>query len=49
MGDLRDLASAQLAIMEFVTQHSNAQRFVICPTYYSDDPLLTRHFGAPSA
>ena len=45
MGDLRDLASAQLTIMDFVTQHSTAQRFVICPTYYSDDPLLTRHFG----
>ncbi|HEY0962009.1 MAG TPA: beta-N-acetylglucosaminidase domain-containing protein [Pseudomonadales bacterium] len=46
MGDLRELASAQLEILDFVTQHSNAQRFVVCPTYYSDDPLLTRHFGA---
>ncbi len=46
MGDLRDLAQAQLAIMECVTQRSTAQRFIICPTYYSDDPLLTRHFGA---
>lgn len=45
MGDLRDLAHAQLAIMDFVTEHSMAQRFVICPTYYSYDPLLTRHFG----
>ncbi len=46
MGDLRELAETQLAIMEFVTQHSTARRFVICPTYYSSDPLLTRHFGA---
>ena len=46
MGDLRDLARAQLAIVDFVTQNSSAQRFAICPTYYSDDPLLTRHFGA---
>lgn len=45
MGDLRELASTQLEILDFVTQHSNAQRFAICPTYYSDDPLLTRHFG----
>lgn len=45
MGDLRDLARAQLEIVDFVTQHSNAQRFAICPTYYSDDPLLTRFFG----
>ena len=46
MGDLGDLASAQGAIMEFVRTHSSARRFAICPTYYSDDPLLTRHFGA---
>lgn len=46
MGDLRDLAHAQLAIMDYVTEHSTAQHFVICPTYYSYDPLLTRHFGA---
>ncbi|MGV3593111.1 MAG: beta-N-acetylglucosaminidase domain-containing protein [Gammaproteobacteria bacterium] len=46
MGDLRELARAQLEIVDFITQHSSAQRFVICPTYYSDDPLLTRHFGA---
>jgi hyaluronoglucosaminidase len=45
MGDLRDLARAQLEILAFVTQHSTAQRFAICPTYYSDDPLLTRFFG----
>jgi hyaluronoglucosaminidase len=45
MGDLRDLARAQLEILDFVLQHSTAQRFVICPTYYSDDPLLTRFFG----
>lgn len=46
MGDLRDLARTQLEIMDAVTQHSTARRFVICPTYYSYDPLLVRHFGA---
>jgi hyaluronoglucosaminidase len=45
MGDLRDLAQTQLEIMDAVTQHSSARRFAICPTYYSDDPLLVRHFG----
>jgi hyaluronoglucosaminidase len=45
MGDLQDLAAAQLAIMDFVMTHSSAKRFAICPTYYSDDPLLTRYFG----
>jgi hyaluronoglucosaminidase len=46
MGDLRDLARVQLEIMAFVTGHSTARRFVICPTYYSYDPVLVRHFGA---
>jgi hypothetical protein len=46
MGDLRDLAKSQLAIVDFVTARSTARRFVICPTYYSYDPLLVRHFGA---
>jgi hypothetical protein len=46
MGDLHNLAHVQLAIMNFVMQHSTARRFAICPTYYSDDPVLTRHFGA---
>jgi len=46
MGDLQQLAATQLAIMDFVTAHSSARRFVICPTYYSYDPLLVRYFGA---
>src|SRR5690606_14281924 len=28
-----------------ITSLSNARRYAVCPTYYSDDPLLTRHFG----
>lgn len=46
MGDLRELAKTQAAIMDFVMAQSSARSFVICPTYYSYDPLLTRHFGA---
>lgn len=46
MGNLDNLASVQLAIMDCVLSNSSARHFVICPTYYSSDPLLTRHFGA---
>jgi hyaluronoglucosaminidase len=45
MGDLRGLARAQLDIIDFVLEHSQARRFAVCPTYYSADPLLARHFG----
>ncbi len=45
MGDLHNLASVQLEIIDFICNVSTARAFVVCPTYYSDDPLLTRHFG----
>jgi hyaluronoglucosaminidase len=45
MGDLQNLATVQLEIVDFICSLSNAHSFVVCPTYYSDDPLLTRHFG----
>ena len=31
--------------MDQVTRQSNARHFIFCPTYYSDDPILARHFG----
>jgi hypothetical protein len=46
LGSLDDLAAQQLRIIEFITARSNARRHAVCPTYYSDDPLLTKHFGA---
>jgi hyaluronoglucosaminidase len=46
-GDLAGLAGRQLAIMDCVRRHSRARRFVLCPTYYSSDPLLARLFGSP--
>jgi len=46
-GDLAGLAGRQVAIMDCVRRHSSAQRFVLCPTYYSSDPLLARLFGSP--
>lgn len=46
MGDLKELAAVQVGIIEFICAHSSARSFAICPTYYSDDPLLVRHFGS---
>jgi hypothetical protein len=46
-GDLAGLAARQAAIMDCVQQHSSARRFVLCPTYYSSDPLLAKLFGSP--
>ena len=40
-----DLAREQLCIMESVMRISKARQFMLCPTYYSDDPALARHFG----
>lgn len=44
-GDFPGLAAAQLAIIDLITNISNAQKFSICPTYYSDDPVLEKVFG----
>lgn len=45
-GDLADLAERQAEIANFVRRHSKASRFFFCPSYYSDDPVLDRVFGA---
>jgi hyaluronoglucosaminidase len=45
-GDLPDLAERQAEIIAFVLDHSKARRFFTCPSYYSDDPVLDRVFGA---
>jgi hyaluronoglucosaminidase len=44
-GDFPDLAAIQLEIIDFIINISNAQKFSICPTYYSDDPVLEKVFG----
>ena len=48
-GDLPDLARSQIAIMDWIAAHTGATRLIFCPTYYSDDPLLDRAFGARPA
>jgi hyaluronoglucosaminidase len=45
-GDLPDLARKQIAIMDWIGARSGAGRLIFCPTYYSDDRLLDRAFGA---
>lgn len=45
-GAMADLATLQLHIMDYVTRYSTARQFMFCPTYYSDDPLLAKYFGA---
>ncbi len=45
-GDFSDLAARQAEIVAFVTGHSTASRYFMCPSYYSDDPVLDRVFGA---
>lgn len=44
-GDLPGLAERQAAILARVAEHSSARRFVFCPTYYSQDPVLEKVFG----
>ena len=44
-GDLPDLAERQLEIVDFVARHTRASRLIVCPSYYSDDPVLDRVFG----
>ncbi len=44
-GDLPDLAQTQLRVVDFVAGHTAATRLIVCPTYYTDDPVLDRVFG----
>jgi hypothetical protein len=44
--DLPDLAVRQAEIVHWVREHTAAGRLTICPSYYSDDPVLDRVFGA---
>lgn len=44
-GDIADLAMQQLDIIDFVASRTSANRLFVCPSYYSDDPVLDRVFG----
>lgn len=44
-GDTPDLAAQQARIVAWSAARTAAHRVLVCPTYYSDDPLLDRLFG----
>lgn len=45
-GDFAQLAAAQAEIVSDVVDHSPMSRILVCPTYYSFDPVLEKVFGA---
>ena len=48
-GDTPDLAQRQAEIVEWTFARVQASRFFVCPSYYTDDPVLDRVFGARPA
>ncbi|MEE8059166.1 MAG: beta-N-acetylglucosaminidase domain-containing protein [Pseudomonadales bacterium] len=44
-GDVEGLAQRQLAIVDDILAVSEADQHIICPTYYSFDPVLEQIFG----
>jgi hyaluronoglucosaminidase len=46
-GDVNGLPQLQADVVSDVCTWSNAESFVVCPTYYSYDSRLTREFGPP--
>lgn len=44
-GDLPGLARTQLEIVEWAAGRTRADRIIVCPSYYTDDPVLDRVFG----
>jgi hypothetical protein len=48
-GDLADLAPRQIAIIDWIAARAGSARLIVCPSYYTDDPVLDRVFGARPA
>jgi hyaluronoglucosaminidase len=44
-GDCPDLAQRQAEIVQDIQLWTGAERLLVCPTYYSHDPVLERYFG----
>ncbi|HEX2722711.1 MAG TPA: beta-N-acetylglucosaminidase domain-containing protein [Gemmatimonadaceae bacterium] len=44
-GDVPDLAEKQAEIVDWASARTKATRIIVCPSYYSDDPILDRVFG----
>lgn len=45
-GDLPGLANTQIEVAHRVADRARAARIILCPTYYSTDPVLEEVFGA---
>ena len=45
-GDTPDLAKRQIEMVHWALERTHASRVIVCPSYYSDDPVLDRVFGA---
>lgn len=45
-GDIADLAKLQVEMVHWARERTKATRIIVCPSYYSDDPILDRVFGA---
>lgn len=41
----KSMAAAQLEIIEFIAASSNADKLIVCPSYYTTDSLLEKIFG----
>jgi hyaluronoglucosaminidase len=46
-GDVEGLAKIQARVISDICNWSSAERFIVCPTYYSHDQRLAREFGSP--
>lgn len=44
-GDLPELAARQVEIVHWIAERTSAARLIVCPSYYTDDPVLDRVFG----
>lgn len=44
-GDIPGLAAMQAEIVHWCAERTSATRVIMCPSYYSDDPVLDRVFG----
>ena len=44
-GDVPKLAATQATILHWVAARTKARELIMCPSYYTDDPVLERVFG----
>lgn len=44
-GDVPDLAAGQCRIVDWLADRFTGDRVIVCPSYYTDDPVLDRVFG----